>query len=132
MQWQHEKTGIDFDADDEEHMQWVYQQALKRAQQYGIQVLQVACLQLSLLSACPPASHVFSHLEDEPGYLCLTLLRSRDIIAVSPVVARKFTLQCHVHFWLKAMGRDQLIWAYVLCHTDGCSTSAASIFMLRS
>ncbi|KAK9790574.1 hypothetical protein WJX73_001976 [Symbiochloris irregularis] len=37
IQWPQEKGGEEFDSDDDTHMQWVYQQALKRAQQYGIQ-----------------------------------------------------------------------------------------------
>lgn len=37
IQWPQEKGGEEFDSDDDAHMQWVYQQALKRAQQYGIQ-----------------------------------------------------------------------------------------------
>jgi ubiquitin-activating enzyme E1 C len=38
IQWQHERGAEDFDADAEEHMRWVYDKALARAQQFGIQV----------------------------------------------------------------------------------------------
>ncbi|GAX80134.1 hypothetical protein CEUSTIGMA_g7572.t1 [Chlamydomonas eustigma] len=34
--WGQVRQGEDFDADNEEHMQWVYQRALERSQQYGI------------------------------------------------------------------------------------------------
>ena len=37
IQWDAERSGEDFDADVEEHMQWVYRNALARAETYGIQ-----------------------------------------------------------------------------------------------
>lgn len=36
--WGTERPGLEFDADCEEHMNWVFDHALQRAQQYGIQV----------------------------------------------------------------------------------------------
>ena len=36
--WTSQRAGEDFDADVEEHMRWVYDQALARAEQFGIQV----------------------------------------------------------------------------------------------
>jgi len=36
IQWDEEHRGKTFDADNSEHMQWVYSQALKRAELYGI------------------------------------------------------------------------------------------------
>lgn len=36
--WEQERGGEEFDADIEEHMRWVYDKAVQRAQQYGIQV----------------------------------------------------------------------------------------------
>lgn len=36
IQWDEEHRGETFDADNQEHMQWVYSQALKRAELYGI------------------------------------------------------------------------------------------------
>ncbi|MEW5308906.1 MAG: hypothetical protein WDW38_000826 [Sanguina aurantia] len=37
IQWGQARTGEEFDADKEEHLQWVYNAALARAKQYGIQ-----------------------------------------------------------------------------------------------
>ena len=36
--WTSQRAGEDFDADVEEHMRWVYERALARAEQFGIQV----------------------------------------------------------------------------------------------
>ncbi len=36
--WASVRPGEDFDTDNEEHMKWVYERALERSQQYGIQV----------------------------------------------------------------------------------------------
>jgi NEDD8-activating enzyme E1 len=38
IQWEQERAGDEFDADNEEHMRWVYEKALKRADHFGIQV----------------------------------------------------------------------------------------------
>ncbi len=38
MQWSQQRPNEEFDTDKEEHIQWVYEQALKRAQQFGIPV----------------------------------------------------------------------------------------------
>jgi hypothetical protein len=38
IQWPHDRAGEEFDADNEEHMRWVYEKALKRAETFGIQV----------------------------------------------------------------------------------------------
>jgi hypothetical protein len=46
IKWNQERTGEEFDTDNEEHMRWVYDNALERAKQYGIPV-----------SACPGARH---------------------------------------------------------------------------
>ena len=39
IQWQQERSGDEFDTDNEEHMRWVYDKALQRAEHFGIQVL---------------------------------------------------------------------------------------------
>ena len=36
MQWGQERGGEEFDADTEEHMRWVYEKAVKRADEFGI------------------------------------------------------------------------------------------------
>lgn len=36
--WDHERPGDTFDADEEEHMRWVFDKASARAQEFGIQV----------------------------------------------------------------------------------------------
>lgn len=36
--WGNVRTGEEFDADNEEHMRWVFERATERAAQYGIQV----------------------------------------------------------------------------------------------
>lgn len=36
--WSQQRSHEEFDTDDEEHMQWVYSNALARAKQYGIEV----------------------------------------------------------------------------------------------
>ncbi len=41
IQWGQERSGEEFDTDNEEHMTWVFNQASKRAAQYGIQVREV-------------------------------------------------------------------------------------------
>ena len=38
MLWEHERPGDTFDADEEEHMRWVFDKASTRAQEFGIQV----------------------------------------------------------------------------------------------
>lgn len=38
IKWSHERQEEEFDADNEEHMTWVYNHALERAKQYGIEV----------------------------------------------------------------------------------------------
>ena len=38
IKWSHERQEEEFDADNEEHMTWVYNNALERAKQYGIEV----------------------------------------------------------------------------------------------
>lgn len=38
IKWSHERQEEEFDADNEEHMTWVYNNALTRAKQYGIEV----------------------------------------------------------------------------------------------
>ena len=38
IQWQQERGAEEFDADEEDHMRWVYDRALQRAEQFGIQV----------------------------------------------------------------------------------------------
>lgn len=38
IKWNQERTGEEFDTDNEEHMRWVYDNALERAKQYGIAV----------------------------------------------------------------------------------------------
>ena len=38
IQWEAERQGQEFDADIEEHMQWVHRNAVARAEKYGIQV----------------------------------------------------------------------------------------------
>ena len=38
IQWEAERAGTEFDADVEEHMRWVYERALRRAELFGIQV----------------------------------------------------------------------------------------------
>ena len=38
IQWEAARPGEDFDADVEEHMRWVFEQASARAAQFGIQV----------------------------------------------------------------------------------------------
>ena len=38
IQWQHERGAEEFDADEEEHMRWVYDRACQRAEHFGIQV----------------------------------------------------------------------------------------------
>ena len=39
IQWEHEHPDQrDFDADNDEHMRWVYEKALERAKSFGIQV----------------------------------------------------------------------------------------------
>lgn len=35
--WGQERRGEEFDADEEEHMQWVFTKALARAEEFGIQ-----------------------------------------------------------------------------------------------
>ncbi|BDA43199.1 NEDD8-activating enzyme E1 catalytic subunit [Coccomyxa sp. Obi] len=37
IQWQQERADDEFDTDNEEHMRWVYEKALKRAEHFGIQ-----------------------------------------------------------------------------------------------
>ena len=39
IQWQHERGAEEFDADEEEHMRWVYDRACQRAEHFGIQVI---------------------------------------------------------------------------------------------
>ena len=39
IQWQHERGAEEFDADEEEHMRWVYDRACQRAEHFGIQVM---------------------------------------------------------------------------------------------
>jgi hypothetical protein len=36
--WSQQRSNEEFDTDNEEHMQWVYNNALTRAKQYGIEV----------------------------------------------------------------------------------------------
>jgi hypothetical protein len=38
IQWQQERSGDEFDTDNEEHMRWVYDKALQRSEHFGIQV----------------------------------------------------------------------------------------------
>ena len=65
IQWQHERGAEEFDADEEEHMRWVYEQAVKRGEQFGIQViLLIPCFslftgskKLADLLACFAAQH---------------------------------------------------------------------------
>eukprot|EP00877_Chromochloris_zofingiensis_P012669 jgi/Chrzof1/7656/Cz02g31240.t1 len=37
IQWNQQRTGEEFDTDKEEHMKWVYDKAIERAKQFGIQ-----------------------------------------------------------------------------------------------
>ena len=37
--WQHERGAEEFDADEEEHMRWVYDRACQRAEHFGIQAM---------------------------------------------------------------------------------------------
>jgi hypothetical protein len=46
IKWSHERQEEEFDADNEEHMTWIYTNALERAKQYGIEV-RVRCEQYS-------------------------------------------------------------------------------------
>ena len=39
IQWQHERGAEEFDADEEEHMRWVYDRACQRAEHFGIQAM---------------------------------------------------------------------------------------------
>ncbi len=39
IQWGRDRPDEEFDADTEEHMKWMYEHALARAQEFGIQVL---------------------------------------------------------------------------------------------
>jgi hypothetical protein len=41
--WSQQRSNEEFDTDNEEHMQWVYNNALTRAKQYGIEVRTVCC-----------------------------------------------------------------------------------------
>ncbi len=38
IKWEAERPGVDFDADVEEHMKWVFDQASARAKEHNIQV----------------------------------------------------------------------------------------------
>ena len=38
IQWGQERSGEEFDADNEEHMRWVFEKAVKRADEFGIPV----------------------------------------------------------------------------------------------
>ena len=39
---------MEFDADEEEHMRWVYDRALQRADQFGIQVIFTEAIQAQI------------------------------------------------------------------------------------
>ena len=43
IEWGRERPDEEFDADIEEHMKWMYEHALARAQEYGIQVGWLLC-----------------------------------------------------------------------------------------
>ena len=44
IQWGRERPDEEFDADVEEHMKWMYEHALARAQEFGIQASSVSNL----------------------------------------------------------------------------------------
>lgn len=59
IQWNQQRTGEEFDTDKEEHMKWVYDKAIERAKQFGIQV----CLQdMAVLPARLLNLDVFQHM----------------------------------------------------------------------
>ena len=65
IQWQHERGAEEFDSDEEEHMRWVYERAVIRGKQFGIQaILLIPCSSLFTgsknvadLLACFAAQH---------------------------------------------------------------------------
>jgi ubiquitin-activating enzyme E1 C len=38
LQWQQDRPNEEFDADNDEHMKWIYDKAVIRAEQFGISV----------------------------------------------------------------------------------------------
>ena len=45
--WSQARPGEEFDTDNEEHMKWVYERAVERAKQYGIQVRAGVCVRVA-------------------------------------------------------------------------------------
>jgi hypothetical protein len=58
--WSQQRSSEEFDTDNEEHMQWVYSNALTRAKQYGIEVR--AFLVAALCGAACSAGHAWAML----------------------------------------------------------------------
>ena len=51
IQWEHEHPDQrEFDADDDDHMRWVFEKALERAKSFGIQVFRrLSCFPTALI-----------------------------------------------------------------------------------
>jgi hypothetical protein len=105
--WEKERPGQVFDPDIEEHMRWVYDKALARAQQYGIQVAWPPphpvreTLHVSLQVAWPPPYPV-----RETPHVFFRQLGPRPVPLGALARAAGGESQCVGRNWLRDGGRN--------------------------
>ena len=102
--WEHERPGDTFDADEEEHMKWVFDRASTRAQEFGIQVGLAAVLMLcthTYVTGSAAATQVLLHPHrvGDPSRLGFQHAASSELPCPPGRRACSARNCCSVHLW---------------------------------